>query len=338
VTSLRTVERAVQGFREETRAEALATVRFETPPGRQIQADFGTKIVSIGGVRTRVHLCVLTLGFSRRIYVEAFRTERQASWFTAIEGAFRHFGGVTEEILVDNARALVDENDGDGNVIFNGGFKAFCDHWGVRPKACRPYRARTKGKDERAVGYVKGNALAGREFASWDEMEAHLVRWVREVADCRIHQTTKEAPAVRFESERSALLPLDGHRPFVTVHDAARRVVKTDTTVDYRGNAYSVPYRLIGKQAEVRMQDGTVEIMVGGEVVARHDAAPPGAGERLVALEHLKGVMRLWGATKDKKSEAVAALDAQRAVVGDSALLRPLAEYESLFDAHGGVA
>jgi transposase len=328
VAGLRTVERAVAGFRQEIRAEVLATVRFETPPGKQIQVDFGTRKVVIAGATTRVHLCVLTLGYSRRIFVQAFRTEKQASWFTAIEGAFRHFGGVTEEILVDNARALVDHNDGEGNVTFNAAFKAFCDHWGVRPRACRPYRARTKGKDERAVQYVKRNALAGREFSSWDDLDAHLASWMRNIADLRVHQTTKEPPAVRFEKERGALLPVGGQRTFAAMR-TWRRVVKSDTTIDVEGNAYSVPYRLIGKVAEAHVENGILVIKVDGELVASHAAAPSRSGARVIAPDHLKGVMRLWGAVSASPDPELAS---HHPVVGDSTLLRPLSEYEQLFD------
>lgn len=328
VTSLRTVERAVADYRQEIRAEGLATIRFETAPGKQIQVDFGTRTVAIAGSRTKVHLCVLTLGYSRRIFVQAFHSEKQANWFSAIEGAFRHFDGVTEEILVDNARALVDENDGEGNVKFNAGFKAFCDHWGVKPRACRPYRARTKGKDERAVQYVKRNALAGRSFASWSDLEAHLGWWMREIADVHVHQTIHEAPIARFAKEQAALLPVQNHKPF-TGTQSWRRVVKTDTTVDVLGNSYSVPYRLIGKTVDIQIEDGQVIVRLDQQLVAQHVASAPGAGRRVIAAEHLKGVMRLWGAVKADADEAA---PPHQHVVGDSTLLRPLSEYQSLFD------
>jgi transposase len=101
--SLRTVERVVEPWRQELRLAALATVRFETPPGRQLQADFGQCMVSIAGERVRVHLAVLTLGWSRRLVVRAFRSEKQDHWLQALEEAFRHWGGVPQEVLVDNA-------------------------------------------------------------------------------------------------------------------------------------------------------------------------------------------------------------------------------------------
>jgi transposase len=111
VVSLRTVERAVQRYRRELAAEAGATVRFETPPGKQLQIDFGERLVEISGSKVRAYLFVATLGYSRRHHVRAFRNERQESWFDGLESAFVKFGGVPEEVLFDNARALVIEHD-----------------------------------------------------------------------------------------------------------------------------------------------------------------------------------------------------------------------------------
>ena len=108
MASLRTIERAVAPLRQELQAEARASVRFETPPGQQLQIDFGEMRVPIGGEAVRVHLFVATLGYSRRPFVQAFRHERQSAWFDGLEGAFRHFGGMPQEVLLDNARALVD--------------------------------------------------------------------------------------------------------------------------------------------------------------------------------------------------------------------------------------
>ena len=193
--SLRTVQRAVEPLRRELRAEAVATVRYETAPGQQLQIDFGSTAVPIGDEVRRVHLFVATLGYSRRCYVALFLHERQSPWLQGLEGAFRHFRGVPHELLLDNAKALVDQHNVQTREIkFNDRFHAFCRYWGVIPRACAPYRARTKGKDERGVGYVKRNAIAGHRFDSPEALEAHLVRWVREVADTRVHGTTGEPP------------------------------------------------------------------------------------------------------------------------------------------------
>ncbi len=109
--SLRTVERAVAPLRQALRAEARATVRFETRPGHQLQIDFGERRVEIGDAAQKVFFVVATLGYSRRLHVRAFTGERQEHWFEGMEGAFRCFGGVPEEVLLDNARALITHHD-----------------------------------------------------------------------------------------------------------------------------------------------------------------------------------------------------------------------------------
>ena len=306
--SLRTLERAVRPYRELARAAAIATARFETGPGEQSQIDFGERFVTIAGERMKVYFFVLTLGFSRRIYVRAFTDERRDSWFAGMESAFRHFGGVTGVVLLDNPKALVKSHDvKTREVVFSESFLAFSRHWGFTPRACAPYRARTKGKDERAVGYVKRNAIAGREFASWGELEGHLELWMREVADRRIHGTTEERPIDRFEREREHLSPIAGRPSFVRIRELIR-VVHADLCVEVDTNSYSVPWEHIGKEVTVRMANGTVTIHLAGSEIARHPEAS-GRKERIINHRHYFGI-EIPGAPK-----------------GSGELARPLSEY-----------
>ena len=326
--SLRTVERAVAHLRRELAAEALATVRFETPPGRQLQVDFGEVRIGIEGEeRGKLHLFVATLGYSRRVYVRAFRHERQSAWLDGIEGAFRHFGGVPAELLMDNAKALVTQHDAaTREVVFNDRLHAFACYWGVRPVACAPYRARTKGKDERGVGYVKNNAIAGRSFASWSALEAHLARWMREVADIRVHGTTGEIPDERFaREERQALRPLDGRPSFRQVRELTRRV-QNDACVDVDTNHYSVPWRLIGAQVSVVVSNGAVRVHPAGAAVACHQQRR-GRRERAVDRVHLHGVLARGPDAPDQPGSAPAM---PNAALPGTDLLRPLAEYEQI--------
>jgi transposase len=317
--SLRTVERAVAPWRRDLEAKARATVRFETPPGRQLQVDFGERRVEIAGEQVRVHLFVATLGYSRRRYVRAFRNERQACWLEGIEGAFRHFSGVPEEVLLDNPRALVLHHDpATREVRFHERLLAFASYWGFRPRACAPYRARTKGKDERSVGYVKRNAIAGRSFPSWEAFEAHLVAWTREVADVRVHGTTGETPLARFErDEARALRPLNAKPPFEQTRELVRRV-GSDCSVEIDTNAYSVPWRLIGESVEVEIGRGQVRVRHAGREVALH-AERTGRRERAIDPAHFEGVAGF-------RSPVCREIEA--AVPIAPALLRPLAEYE----------
>ena len=253
-------------------------MRFETAPGRQLQIDFGTTTVPIGAERVTIHLFVATLGFSRRAFVRVFDHERQSAWLDGLEGAFQYFGGLPEEVLLDNARALVEHHDPTTRmVVFNPRLLAFARYWGFQPRACAPYRARTKGKDERGVGYVKHNAIAGRTLASWAALEAHLSEWSRTVADVRIHGTTGEPPLERFQrAEATALRPLNGRPPFHWTRELTRRV-HTDSCVEVDTNHYSVPWRLIGETVTVRVRDDRMGIFHAGAEVARHLVA---AGRR----------------------------------------------------------
>lgn len=269
--SLRTVQRALAPLRRQLRAEAVATVRYETAPGQQLQIDFGSTAVPVGDEVQRVHLFVATLGYSRRCYVAVFLHERQTAWLQGLEGALRHFGGVPQEVLIDNARALVDEHDVQTREVkFNDRFHAFCRYWGFTPRACAPYRARTKGKDERGVGYVKRNAIAGHRFDSIEALQAHLVRWMREVADSRVHGTTGEPPLLRFErTEAAALKPLPAKAPFLQVRELTRRV-HTDACIELDTNRYSVPWKLIGETVTVVVAERQVRVLYAGQEVACH--------------------------------------------------------------------
>jgi transposase len=320
VVSLRTVERAVAPLRQALRAEALATVRFETPPGRQLQIDFGETRVAIGDESVRVYLFVATLGYSRRCFVQAFRHERQSAWFDGIEAAFRHFGGVPQEVLLDNARALVEQHDAaTREVRFNERLRAFARYWAFRPRACAPYRARTKGKDERGVGYVKGNAIAGHRFASWAALEAHLAWWMREIADARVHGTTGEAPSERFRRDEAATLrPLDGRPPFRQLRELVRRV-QADCSIELDGNSYSVPWRLIGESVQVVVAGGRLSIRHAGREIATH-AETTGRHQRVIEPMHFAGIIGGPRPVPRPLEPGAAPPD----------LLRPLREYEQL--------
>jgi transposase len=324
VVSLRTVERTTAPLRRELVAAARATLRFETHPGEQLQIDFGERRVEIGGVAVKVFFFVATLGYSRRLYVRAYGHERQDSWFDGLESAFRAFGGVPREVLLDNAKALILHHDlASREVVLHPRLHAFARHWGFRIRACAPYRARTKGKDERGVGYVKRNAIAGRRFATWSAMEAHLEAWTREIADVRVHGTTGETPRERFErDEAAALRSLAGTPPFMTARDLLRRV-GADCAIEVDGNAYSVPWRLIGERVRVTVGSGAVRVLHAGHEVAVH-AELKGQHGRSTDDQHLAGI----AGTKGRPIRLMTEPEAS-ASEAPSALLRPLADYEA---------
>ncbi|MEW5705158.1 MAG: IS21 family transposase [Pseudomonadota bacterium] len=322
VVSRRTLQRAVEPYRQALKAEALATTRFETPPGRQLQIDFGERLVEIGGIKVKAFVFVATLGHSRRCHVRAFRHEQQASWFTGLESAFLVFGGVPAEVLMDNPRALVVHHDAvSRQVTFNDKLIAFARHWGFVPRACAPYRARTKGKTESGVGYVKKNAIAGHSFESWEAFEAHLAKWERDVANVRMHGTTGEAPIARFERDEAHRLKPLGNRPSFGALRELTRVVGNDCAVEIDTNSYSVPWRLIGERVAVTVAAGEVRIRHGRREVAVHEVAD-GRRQRVVDRAHLDGVAGRDGPARRQSIGAPPPSSAP-------SLLRPLAEYEA---------
>jgi transposase len=197
------VRRALVPLRLAACVASLTQRRFETAPGEQAQCDWGQISVPLGGVRTRLHVFVMTLGYSRRGFAQGFERERMPDLLAAHEAAFAHFGGRCEQLLYDRMRTVV-LGATEGRPRLNATFAAFAAHWGFTPRLCQPYRAQTKGKVESGVKYVKRNFVPGRVFADLEDFNAQLAAWQAEVADLRIHGTTYQRPIDRFADETRA--------------------------------------------------------------------------------------------------------------------------------------
>ena len=265
-----TLARFVAPFRKAFRGGPEATVRFETDPGQQAQVDWGSTAVVIGGEKVRIHVFTMVLGYSRRLFARAYLSEGLASLLDAHERAFAHFGGRCESTLYDNPRTIVlSKESKTGEVRWNPGFKDRMDFYGVRVKLCAYYRAQTKGKVESGVKYVKRNGLVGREFRDLEAVNEYLQTWCLEVADQRVHGTTHEKPAERFERERSHLIAVDGRPAPVRERVETRRVPK-DALVAVETNRYPVPYEWIGLEVSVRILPGEVIFHVPQHEPVKH--------------------------------------------------------------------
>lgn len=154
-----------------TLRKSQATTRFETDPGHQLQHDWGELMVEIGGAMEKVYFSVNTLGFSRRFFVWAAPSNDAAHTYESLVRSFEWFGGVAKDVLVDNQKAAVLTHAVKSRPVFNNGFLHLAQHYGFTPKACKPYRARTKGKVERMVRYVKENFFQRyRQFESYSHL------------------------------------------------------------------------------------------------------------------------------------------------------------------------
>ena len=269
--------------------QSKATVRFETEPGQQLQHDWGEKTVQVGGRPQKIFIAVNSLGYSRRFHVMAAPRADAEHTYESLVQAFAWFGGVTHEVWVDNQKSAVIKHV-PGAVRFNERFKQLARHYGFVPKACRPYRARTKGKVERMVGYVKDHFFQRyRSFESLAHLNQLLEQWLLEEADQRVHGTVREVVAERFERERPALSPLPVHR-FNTSYIQTRQV-GWDAYVDVRGNRYSVPAACCGQTVTVHVSlDEALTVYHGDRCVARHRLSTADSGWQTVPEHH----QRLW--------------------------------------------
>lgn len=136
--------------------------------------------------------------------------------FAGLEEAFAFFGGVPREILFDQMASVItrDLRREGGRLVENAEFLRFAAHWGFRVRACRPYRAKTKGKVERPIRYVRGSFVYARDFISDEDLNAQAEVWLSNVANVRTHRTTRERPIERFaRDEKMRMLALAG-RPY----------------------------------------------------------------------------------------------------------------------------
>jgi len=209
--SERTVRRHLQRLRAQPH-KVEPDNRFETDPGQQMQVDWA--VFSRG--KLPLSAFVATLGWSRYAYVEFVRSERFDTLRQCHQNAFAYFGGVPKEVLYDNMKTVIIERNayGTGKHRFHDGLWQLAHHYGFAPRVCQPYRARTKGKVERFIQYLRTNffqpVLSLQPELSQDlsALNAQVLAWLRDVANVRSHATTGERPDRRWQQEKAYLQPL----------------------------------------------------------------------------------------------------------------------------------
>lgn len=238
--------------------------------------DFGSGAwVFEDGKRRRPHILRITLSHSRKSYSEPIWRQTTENFIRSLENAFRAFGGVPKTLVIDNLKAAVKNADWFDPDI-NPKVVAFARHYGTVILPTKPYTPRHKGKIESGVKYVKNNALKGRMFSSIEEQKQFLIKWEKDVADTRIHGTTKKQVRRIFEEvERSALQPLPAE-PFPFYHEGKRKVHR-DGHVEVAKGYYSVPPEYLGREVWIRWDSRLVRIFNGQfEQIAVHPRVAPG--------------------------------------------------------------
>jgi len=302
----------------------LPVRRMECAPGQEVQVDFGkgARVVTADGKRRKTHVFRIVLSYSRKGYSEATYRQTTEDFIRCLENAFWHFGGVPRTVVIDNLKAAVKHPDWfDPELVPK--LEAFSRHYGTVILPTKPRTPRHKGKVERSVGYVQDNGLKGREFASLEAENGHLLDWETNVADKRIHGTTrKQVGKVFAEVERQALLPLPIER-FPFFHEAQRKVYR-DGHIEVAKAYYSVPPEYLRRTVWARWDMRLVRIFNARmQQIALHVRVEPGQfsthpehipKEKINGLE--QGVTYLLGKAANIGPEAHAWAEAMLAARG----------------------
>lgn len=255
--------------------------RMECDPGMEAQMDFGKGafIRKKDKRRRRSHVLRITLSHSRKGYSEVVPRQTTDHFIRCLENAFWYFGGVPATLVIDNLKAAVKNADW-YDPDLNPKIQSFAEHYGTVILPTKPYTPRHKGKIESGIGYVQDNGLKGRTFSSLEEQNRFLLHWEEDVADTRIHGTTrKQVGKVFSETEQEKLLPLPKER-FPFFHECERKVHR-DGHVEVDKSYYSVPPEYLGRRLLVRWDARLVRVFTGQHTgslkqVALHVKSEPG--------------------------------------------------------------
>lgn len=245
-------------------------VRFETPPGHQAQVDFAhfnVEFDDVPGRRRSIWLFSLVLGHSRYLWGRFVEHQDLQMLLRCHMEAFEHMGGTPREILYDRMKAAV-LGEEDRHIVYNAKLVAFAQHYGFAPRACKPYRAKTKGKIERPYRYIRQDFFLARRFQNLGDLNRQLREWLDTVANVRVHGTTQRVVAQHFAEEKPTLQSLPAGL-FNGVIRLERRV-SSEGLVSVGGNYYSVPDRTRRRVLDVHSLAHEVRIYEDGRLLAIH--------------------------------------------------------------------
>ena len=291
--SVATIRRYISKIASKEIAYSKMTVRFETPPGQQAQADwaYAGRFRDKEGKVVSIYIFVMVLSYSRYMYVEYTTSMKTEQLIKCHLNAFEYFGGWPSSILYDNMKQVKISLE-----QINPLFLDFAKHYGLIIKTHQIRRPRTKGKVERMVDYVKDNFLNGREFGNLEELKEENLIWLNNTANVRIHSTTKAKPVDLWAKEN--LTNINLMRAYQLSVKESRKV-STEGFVHYKGSRYSVPPRYVGKA--VIVEDSQQKILVKAQelIIAQHNKAER-AGLCIADKRHID---EMWRLTVGKSSE-----------------------------------
>ena len=248
-------------------------------------AEFTVAFSDEPGVVRKVWLFSMVLGCSRWLWGRFCASQNLQTVMRCHIASFEAMGGAPEEVLYDRMKTAVIGESSDGVVTYNASLVSLLDHYGAAPRACQPYRAKTKGKVERPFRYIRQDFFLGRTFRNLDDLNAQFDVWRVEIANPRIHATTDRVVDEAFAEEQPTLKPLPVI-PYSAVLTIERRVSK-EGVISVGGNYYSVPDTTRRRTLEVQHHVTELRIFEGGVEIARHPVIE-GKNRRRVDPAHRK--------------------------------------------------
>ncbi|HYT89002.1 MAG TPA: IS21 family transposase [Gemmataceae bacterium] len=272
------------------RGRVYQEVHYE--PAQAMQVDWGEcGRVQIGTTTRKVSVLVAVLCYSRLMFIEFALSQRKAEFYRGLVGALEFFGGSPRAVIFDNLKSAVLNGSG-RTACFHPEFLALCGHYCLQPIPCERRDPESKGIVEAGVRYVKHNALAGRaeELVHFEDYLAFAPRWRDQVANLRVHETTRQRPVDRFGHERSLLRKLPTI-PFDT-DEVVPAVVSPHARIEFDGNLYSTPPTLVRRPVAIRASRDELRVLHEGQVVAQH-ARCYQRGQLIVLPDHQLAALAL---------------------------------------------
>jgi transposase len=246
-----------------------AYLRVELEPGEQAQVDWGSfGQMRCGATLRPLSAFAMVLSWSRALFVDFSLDQKTETFLLMHCRALEFFGGVPRKILYDNLKSAVLHHVGSA-VQFNPRLLAFAGHYLFEPAAAPVRYPEAKGRVEGAIKYVRHSFFYGRSFRSLDDVRAQAAQWRDQIANDRVHATTRERPRERLIVEAPRLRALPPRRADTDAIVPA--IVSKEARVRFDANSYSVPPAHVGKSVMVRASDSAVRVFADSVEIARHD-------------------------------------------------------------------
>src|SRR5271166_6614271 len=256
--------------------------QYHFEPGVEMQHDTSPHEVEVGGRKYKAQTASAVLCYSRLLFFQIYPTFQRFDCKVFLTDALRYMGGATERVMIDNTHVVVLRGTG-REMIPVPEMEAFGERFGFRFVAHERGDANRSARVERPFHFIENNFLAGRTFASWDELNSQARQWCDKV-NSTYKKHIRAVPRELFAVERLHLKPLPAWIP--EVYRLQQRLVDVEGYVALHTNRYSVPVHWIGRRVEVRETQDKIEIQLDARNLITHTRIAEAEHQRVMLPQH----------------------------------------------------